>query len=568
MTLPTDHNCFIRFGTSIDAIVLPERFTYPFNYTPHPLCQLAVSELKNYLLTQTTWNHDFGIENPVEGTSIGKMFGVLIVRTPQNEIGYLAAFSGKIAGENFHANFVPPIVDMLNPNGFYRKGELEISAINQRISAIEVSLEYQQAKETHRHQTLTAEQEIQQFRQNMKVEKKHRDAQRQNALIQVALNHLMPNDFETLKEKLKNDSLKLQYHEKQLLKYWKDELQISATELSNYTNLLAELKEERKTMSASLQQRLFNQYHFLNIHKQTESVCEIFAKTDKLVPPAGAGDCAAPKLLQYAFAHQLQPLAMAEFWWGLSPKNEIRLHGNYYPSCRSKCEPILGYMLQDIPIDSNPTLVQPAEPLVPTIIYEDEFLGVLAKPAELLSVPAKYNAPSVYTFLQQRYPNATGPIMVHRLDMSTSGLMLFAKTLETYHALQRQFLNRSVKKRYIALLQGIVPLNNGVINLPLRVDLDNRPHQLVCPQYGKPATTLYHVLNRKNQQTRIQFEPITGRTHQLRVHAAHPLGLNCPIVGDDLYGQPSNRLHLHAEYLQFTHPITGEVLDFQLNPDF
>lgn len=549
------NDCFIAFKSSIKGIDLPLKFTFPFNYTPHPLCKIAAEELQYYLLNHTTWNHDFGID-------VGKMFGVLIVRTPTNDVGYLAAFSGKVGGENIHPHFVPPIVDMLREGCFWRVGEDEISAINHRIESIEASEEFLQVKSNHKKQTELAESEISHFRQLMKLAKKERDAKRANLQSQLS-----DEAFDELKEQLKNESLKLQYDEKQLLAYWRGQTANSLSLLNSFTDELERLKIERKTKSAALQQQLFDEYYFLNKDGQTKSVCDIFAQTDKLIPPAGAGDCAAPRLLQFAFAHRLQPLAMAEFWWGQSPKTEIRQHGHFYPSCRGKCEPILGYMLQGIEMDENPIHHLPKHHTL-EIIYEDNAIGVLNKPAEFLSVPAKYEAPSVYSMLREKYPNAKGPMMVHRLDLSTSGVMVFAKTMQAYHSLQEQFLKRTVKKRYVALLDGVVASSEGIIDLPLRVDLDNRPHQLVCYDYGKPAVTKYRVLSVQENRTRIQFEPITGRTHQLRVHAAHPQGLNCPILGDDLYGEPSSRLHLHAEFIQFNHPVTNELLSFHIPAEF
>ena len=557
-----DNNCFTRFVSSIEDIDLPERFTFPFNYKPHKLCVLAANELQLYLLSQTSMDHDFGIDNTVDGSNIGKMFGVLVVRNDDNEIGYLSAFSGKVGGSNFHDKFVPPIVDMLHPQSFWRIGEAEVSAMNHRISAIEESTDYHQSKALFEEQLALADGELEKYRRNMKVAKNKRDALRLEASTSLAA-----PDFELLKESLKNESLKWQYDYKQLVKYWKEQLDVIEKNLLQFTSEIAQLKESRKVKSALLQQQLFDQYHFLNHDGITKSVCDIFAQTDKLVPPAGAGDCAAPKLLQYAFSNKLQPLAMAEFWWGQSLSSEIRQHKQFYPSCKSKCEPILGFMLHGIPMDINPVLVAANEEL-PEIIFDDDALGVLIKPAEYLSVPGTTIAPSVLTFLQQKYPLAKGPIIVHRLDMSTSGLMVFTKTMEAYHSLQQQFLNRTVKKRYVALLDGVVSTQEGIINLPLRPDYDNRPRQLVCYQYGKPATTQYKLLSCVNNQSRIQFEPITGRTHQLRMHAAHILGLNCSILGDDLYGKPANRLHLHAQFLQFTHPTTNEIISFISEPNF
>ena len=325
------------------------------------------------------------------------------------------------------------------------------------------------------------------------------------------------------------------------------------------------LKEIRKNKSSELQKKLFSHYFFENKKGIRKSIGEIFNNN----PPAGAGECAAPKLLHYAFQHQLRPICMAEFWWGQSPKSEIRKHKHFYPACKSKCEPILlQHLLEGLEVEPNPFLENPAEQKEIEIIYEDEHLAVVHKPAEFLSVPGKMISDSVYLRMKNRYPNATGPLLVHRLDMSTSGLLLVAKTEEIHKKLQSQFIKRTIKKRYVAILDGELSLKKGQIDLPIRVDLDDRPRQLVCFEHGKSAQTNFEVLSVKNKQTKVYFYPITGRTHQLRVHASHELGLKTPILGDDLYGKKSNRLYLHAEQLIFEHPISKEVLTISKDADF
>jgi tRNA pseudouridine32 synthase/23S rRNA pseudouridine746 synthase len=276
-------------------------------------------------------------------------------------------------------------------------------------------------------------------------------------------------------------------------------------------------------------------------------------------PPAGAGECAAPKLLHFAFKHELKPIAMAEFWWGQSPKGEMRKHQQFYPACTGKCEPILKHMLQGIPMEENPFAINPAEGKELAIVFEDDYLLLVNKPAEFLSVPGKQITDSVQTRIKTLYPNA---MIVHRLDMSTSGLLIFGKTPDIYKKLQAQFIKRNVKKRYVAQLDGVLSEDSGSINLPLRGDLHNRPNQIVCFEQGKPAQTHWEVIERKDNKTLVYFYPITGRTHQLRVHAAHSLGLNTPIVGDDLYGTKADRLHLHAERITFVHPISKEIITF------
>lgn len=249
---------------------------------------------------------------------------------------------------------------------------------------------------------------------------------------------------------------------------------------------------------------------------------------------------------------------MAEFWWGKSPKSEIRKHGSFYPSCRGKCEPILGHMLEGLDVEPNPILKKPdfIPPL--SVAFEDDYLVIINKPSGFLSVPGKSDLPDLYSMVREKYPNATGPMIVHRLDMATSGILLFTKTKEANKFMQQQFIKKTISKRYVALLDGNLELDEGEIDLPLRLDLDDRPRQLVCYEYGKEAKTKYKVVDRLYGKTRIHFFPITGRTHQLRVHAAHPDGLNMPIIGDDLYGKRDERLHLHAEEIVFVHPKTRE----------
>ena len=244
------------------------------------------------------------------------------------------------------------------------------------------------------------------------------------------------------------------------------------------------------------------------------------------------------------------------------------MHGHYYPACRGKCEPILGHMLTGLEVESNPMLINPAEGKNLSIVFEDESIIVINKPADFLSVPGKSIDDSVYSRIRDMYPDADGPLLVHRLDMSTSGILLAAKNREAHRKLQDQFIRRKVSKRYVALLNGIVENDEGSIDLPLRVDLDDRPRQMVCATYGKSARTNYTVIERTNGKTRVYFYPVTGRTHQLRVHSAHSLGLNCPIVGDDLYGLRGERLCLHAESLTFKHPKSGEMMTFQIDPEF
>jgi len=373
---------------------------------------------------------------------------------------------------------------------------------------------------------------------------------------------------QTLLDQLNNESVQEKFLLKDMIKHFHYRTTDLQELLNGFELEIEQLKEKRKNLSNQLQQQIFENYYFTNALGEQKSLGAIFENTVDVKPPAGSGECAAPKLLQHAYLNKLTPICLAEFWWGQAPKSEIRLHKQFYPACKSKCEPILGHMLEGLTVDPNPMLDNPAEGKSLSIVYDDESIVVINKPAEFLSVPGKNIYDSVYARVLELYPTATGPLIVHRLDMSTSGLLIVAKNKEAHQQLQRQFIKRNVKKRYVALLAGVIQEDEGVIDLPLRVDLEDRPRQLVCYEHGKSAVTHWKVIKRSNTQTLIHFYPITGRTHQLRVHAAHSLGLNAPIVGDDLYGTKADRLHLHAEWIQVNHPVTHKKIQFQVDPEF
>ncbi len=538
---------FHTFAQPIQSIPLPERFTYPFHYTPHPLCVIAAEETQAYLKERTEWREEL---------QTGKMFGVLVVRTPAGEVGYLAAFSGNLVGKNVHPFFVPPIYDLLQPDGFFRQEEEQINEINARIRTLQASPALEDARLRLQSTIEYCDFVLQAAKDLMKKRKEERDRLRQFPLTEEET-ALLIKESQHMKaaHKLTKKSLRSILEE--------DQAKVDRLEQE-----IEQLKQERKRRSAALQRKLFEQFRILNARGEVKDLCELFAPTSQGTPPAGAGECAAPKLLQYAYQHQLEPIAMAEFWWGDSPKTEIRHHGYYYPACKGKCEPILHHMLQGLRVDENPLLADSHRETKLDILYEDDYLLVINKPEGMLSVPGKGDADSVYQRLSILYPEATGPIIVHRLDMATSGLLLAAKTKEAHQNLQAQFKNRTIQKRYIALLEGEVPQDEGEIRLPLCPDPLDRPRQIVSEEFGKPALTHYRVLERTSGKTLIAFYPQTGRTHQLRVHAAHPLGLHCPILGDELYGRKAERLYLHAEYLAFTHPITSERIEIQKSPAF
>lgn len=538
---------FHSFQTSIAGIELPRLFTYPFHYTPHPLCVMAAGEVQAYINKQTRWKEEL---------DKGKMFGVLIVRTSNGQTGYLAAFSGNLCGSNSHSFFVPPVYDLLKPDGFFKIEEEQISAINHQIGQLQNCDRYLELQQKMERKTASSQQALSEARKVLKAAKEKREQRRLHR----------PNENEQAAMIRESQYQKAEF--KRLERYWKEQISEIKTELESFSSQIEALKAERRNRSAALQQKLFQQFNFLNAKGETKNLCAIFEETVQKTPPAGAGECAAPKLLQYAYLSGLSPIAMAEFWWGESPKTEIRHHGYYYPSCRGKCEPILRHMLQGLNVEPAPSERYSLSQNMPEILFEDQWLLVLHKPEGVLSVPGKSEEQSIYSLLRARYPKATGPLVVHRLDMATSGLLLAAKTQEVHRHLQAQFENRSIKKRYIALLDGILPEEEGVIDLPICPDYLDRPRQMVNEELGKTAITRYQVMDRKNGQTRIAFFPLTGRTHQLRVHAAHPLGLNCPIVGDELYGRKAERLYLHAEYLEFIHPVSGQRMVIEKKAEF
>ncbi len=559
--MATYPNFFHPFNGDISNISLPKKFTFPFYYEPHQLCELAANEVQNYIANQKEWVHPFTSNNNEK--SIGKMFGVLVVQTPSNELGFLSAFSGKLAGTNTHSYFVPPVFDMLTKDSYFLTEELTLNTLNSTIENLETDKKYLKLLNQLTNTQEEAKKEIEALRASMILAKKERKQQRN-----IAKETLNEHDFLQLTHQLAQQSVSAKNKLKHTTEFWKLKIDELQQNVDSFKTQILDLKNTRKQKSNALQHYLFNQYQFLNQTHHKKSLLDIFKNTPFETPPAGAGECAAPKLLQYAFANNLTPISMAEFWWGDSPKSEIRKHGQYYPACQGKCKPILGHMLKGIQMDENPLLTNPAIGKEVTTVYEDDILLVVNKPAEFLSVPGKTIYDSVYMRMKQQFPNATGPLIVHRLDMSTSGLMLIAKTKEAHDYLQQQFIKRQINKRYIALLDGTPTKDEGFIDLPLRLDIDDRPRQLVCFEHGKSARTQWEIIEQKDGKTRVYFYPVTGRTHQLRVHASHHLGLNTPILGDDLYGKKDTRLHLHAESITFKHPTHKETITVQIDPDF
>jgi tRNA pseudouridine32 synthase/23S rRNA pseudouridine746 synthase len=544
------------FKEDITNIDLPSQFNYPFYYQPHELAIVAARQLQNYLAKQP-WFATGSLQEA------GKMFGVLVIQRANGELGFLAAFSGKLAGETTQPHFVPPVYELDRVDRYFKQETDKLDFITTQIEKIESDPENVIIVASFKDQSTKQEHLLEAERQRIKSLKR----QRRKFLKQQK--QLMPaEDFEILEAQQRQLSLNNNFFLKEYQIYLENKLAGLRHKYNLIDKKLNQLHEQRRDGSNWLQDWLFDQYNFLNARGERRNVKEIFKSQIPDIPPAGTGDCAAPKLLQYAYQQNLQPITMAEFWYGPTPQSKVRVHGNYYPACRSKCEPVLKFMLEGVDVEANPLLQdQPGDQSL-EILYEDEYMLAINKPADFLSVPGKSIKDSVQNRMKEKFPNATGPLVVHRLDMSTSGIMLIALSEDIYKALQQQFIKRTISKQYVAVLDGELATDSGFIDLPLRVDLDNRPYQLVDYEYGKSARTRYEVVNVIDGTTVVHFYPITGRTHQLRVHAAHKDGLGIPIKGDDLYGKTASRLHLHASRIDFIHPITLKNVTIESPAEF
>ena len=525
---------------------IPSILNDPFEVAPHRLCHISTKIISEYVCKHPALKSE---------ADTGKMFGSLIVKTKDGEIGFLAAYSGQIDSiENTQERnfFVPAVFDYLQPDGYFKTHEQKISDINREIEELEndkefISLNAKYNREEERYRKV-----VEEFKIKQQEAKKNRDKKRGSKDISQEENEAMIRESQFMKAELRRIR---KQNEKSL-----DDIRIL---LQPTKDRIKFLKETRKKKSDDLQKWLFENFLIVNAQGEKKNLLEIFAEYGSIgtrnLPPSGSGECCAPKLLQYAFLHDMQPLQIAEFWWGESPKAEIRQHGNFYPACRGKCKPILDFMLKGVPLHHS----KHQETFTIEVLYDDQYLSVINKPAGLLSVPGKTGDESVKDIYCKMYPEASGPIIVHRLDMSTSGLMILCKDAETYKLIQQQFSRREIHKRYVAVLDGIVEKDNGIINLPLCADEMDRPRQQVDFEKGKEAVTRYEVKERKDGKTFIHLFPLTGRTHQLRVHCAHQQGLGCPIVGDRLYGYPADRLMLHAEEITFVHPFSGKTIKIE-----
>lgn len=613
----------LHIATHHDDIKIPEKMNNPFDYTPHPLCIQACRELQDYLSQRDDWKEEIGK---------GKMFGVLLVEK-LSQIGYLAAYSGQIGGRSDWEGFVPAVYDYLQPNGYFKTHEAEISHINEAINRLEQDERMKEAKRQISEIQMARSQAIANYQGKMKEAKARRDARRIE-IQQLSVGKSLTTEEMLAFDKEEQVMVKESQFMKAELRRLKKTLAEKTTleqEYADYIENIAQLKRIRKQLSDALQQWLFSQFRMINAKGERKDLLEIFrdfAITNnhtatiasnriaalKSIPPAGCGECCEPKLLQYAYEHGYRPLQMAMFWWGESPKEEIRHHLHFYPACNGKCKPILRWMLPEMPQSSeilkggfekqeNGSYIYNKEENEPDleILYEDREIAVICKPAGMLSVPGKnIRQPSVYSVMRKKYHDLASPLIVHRLDMATSGIMVIAKTEFAYHRLQEQFANHLVKKKYVAIVgctsnsipmtsesfsSDIQPSNDKrkVICLPLMPDYLDRPRQIVSHEHGKQALTEWEFLEEVDPHElpdvvafspsihyyRLALYPLTGRTHQLRVHCAHQEGLNAPILGDPLYGNvKAPRLYLHAEEITFIHPLTEKEIHIERKASF
>lgn len=520
---------------------LPTAFTFPFRYTPHPLCVRAAAIVQQHLREM--------------GVTEGKMFGVMVVRVKNEGVNsenlfFLAAYSGQLMRSYSHPWFVPPVVDYLAPDSYFQREQAAIMALS------------------HRMEELHANEAIRQARQRLTALLQERDAAISQAKAESDAHKLPKEEQEDAPAYIRQRQfLKANIHRAKQLH--REEITALEQQMTTHNALSRELFEERKRRSEALQQWLFEQFEMQNALGESKNLLDIWQGA---YIPSGAGECCAPKLLQTAYRLGLQPLAMAEFWWGPSHPQHYRQPGAFFPACHSKCRPILGHMLRGLNVEADPAshYEQALRPV--RVLWEDEQLAVIEKPEGWCSIPGRSDQANLFDEALRLWPGIEGSVIVHRLDQDTSGVMVLAKTARTHRALCQQFEHREVKKKYVALLEGPVAQGEGILSLPIGPDLDDMPHQHVDHEQGKEAVTHYVVLGTEDHKgqrvTRVAFYPQTGRTHQLRVHASAPEGLHTPILGDRLYGHVADRLYLHAETLEFTHPTTGKRLRFEAPAPF
>jgi tRNA pseudouridine32 synthase/23S rRNA pseudouridine746 synthase len=530
---------------------LPARFPSPFASAPHPIARRAAEELAASL-------GGLAGRGELEAPGGGKMFGVLVVEDGAGRIGYLRAFSGMLGRRWLVDGFVPPAFDAAARDAFWPAGEAGLDALAARRDALDAEagpLRCELAALGARHAGAADA-----------LRARHADARAARHAARRA-----GGDAHGLDQASRADGA-----ERRAMRA------AHAAERAPLAGRLAALDADRAALDADraarsrgLLERLQDTYALANARGERRSLRAVFAPAE---PPGGAGDCAAPKLLAYAYRAGLRPIALAEVWWGAPPVTGGRHAGRFYPACRGKCGPILAHMLGGLSAEPPPVFgaaPEGGERGELRVVFEDDWLVIVDKPAGLLTVPGRRRelADCLLARLRARHP---GALVAHRLDLDTSGLVVAAKDRETHAALQRQFARREIDKRYDAVLEAPPRggRGEGLIELALRVDLDDRPRQIHDPVHGRPAITEWRVVERLGGgRTRVELVPRTGRTHQLRVHAAHPLGLDAPIVGDRLYGRGGDgaegggaedagtgALMLRAVSLTFAHPALGTRL--------
>lgn len=537
----------------------------PFDYTPTPECDNAYRDLLRRLdaLKESRRIEDV---NFCRELGDGKMLGVLIAADERGVRHTLYAFSGQLGNGGFHREgFVGPVFDYLEPGGYFKRNEEEISRQNVEISLYEkgavarVRQEYREAKDK-------LEEEISRYKGACRISKLERDARRESGPISEREKAAMIRQSQFEKAELHR-----------LRKRAASELEPFAERLENAQSRLIEIKEKRRSDSEALQEWLFSNFKLLNARGESRSLSEIFAGTPMKVPPSGAGECCAPKLLQAAYLRGWRPVAIAEYWYGKPKDGEVRLHGEHYPACRGKCLPVLTWMLRGL--DVSPPLATSglaATTREPEILFENGWFCIVDKPSGMLSVPGKGKAVSVQQWLEERYGKEKGVKVAHRLDQDTSGLLVATFGPVAFKVMQSLFATRMVKKMYVAELEGDYESlglpQRGCIEVPLSPDWLDRPRQRVDFESGKEAVTYYEFTGVSDGRSRVLFHPLTGRTHQLRVHAASSHGLGMPIAGDRLYGKKGNqgarRLLLHAWKLVFTFPVDGRTYSFESSLPF
>lgn len=524
----------------------------PFDYIPDEACRTAFSELVLML-------NAIEDANLIRELEAGKMLGVLLASDAKGRIHTLYAFSGQLGNYGFYyPGFVGPVFDYLKPDGYFKRQEANILQQSNEIHRFEEET-LSKAKKEFQEEEERLIYEVEAYRNQCHLSRLNRKRIRASGDIDEAqqLAMIQQSQFE-----------KAELHRKK--KSISDKLAPLREKMDNALKTLEAMKEKRRKDSEDLQHWLFDNFKLLNARGTQKSLTEIFANTSMKIPPSGAGECCAPKLLQTAYLQRLLPLSIAEYWYGKSKNGEIRLHGKHYPACRGKCLPVLGWMMQGLDIHPPFNCEQSVTGIFkPTILFENEWFCVINKPSGMLSVPGKGYAMSVQKWLEEKYGLECNVKLVHRLDQDTSGLLIAAFGDISYKLLQKQFALRKMRKTYIAELDGDYIEKNipkrGRISLPLSHNWIDRPRQRIDFEMGKEAITDYEFVNVAKGFSRVKFYPLTGRTHQLRVHSASEYGLGMPIVGDRLYGEAGKKgaLRLHAQKIEFTFPLNGHNYSFE-----